>query len=132
MSQLSKNTADLDALIAKANALPDAGSGGGGAVETCTVHFTALNGFFPNNFAFFCYTKNNTIITEQVPCNYYDFAFDDYAFEADKNTLVVVSDVIFNVNDLEYRTISGGRYIYVNNTVMSFTLESDEVSVDAG
>ena len=29
MSQLTKNTADLDALIAKANALPDAGSGGG-------------------------------------------------------------------------------------------------------
>ena len=40
MSQLTQNTADLDALIAKANALPDAGSGGGGAVETCTVTVT--------------------------------------------------------------------------------------------
>lgn len=39
MSQLTQNTVDLDALIDKANALPDAGSGGGGgtAVETCTV-----------------------------------------------------------------------------------------------
>lgn len=38
MSQLTQNTTDLDALIAKAQALPDAGSGGGTAVETCTLH----------------------------------------------------------------------------------------------
>lgn len=69
MSQLTKNTSDLDMLIAKANALPDAGSsedltavldaqetliseleaelegkaaGGGGAVETCTVRFDGV------------------------------------------------------------------------------------------
>ena len=40
---IAQNTTDLDALIAKANALPDAGSGGGGgAVETCTVIFNGL------------------------------------------------------------------------------------------
>lgn len=36
MSQLETNTTDLQAILAQVNALPDAGSGGGG-VETCTV-----------------------------------------------------------------------------------------------
>lgn len=45
MSQLTKNTTDLDALIAKAQALPDAGSGGT-AVETCTVRPYLMNGLY--------------------------------------------------------------------------------------
>lgn len=45
MSQLSKNTTDLDALIDKANALPDAGTGG--AVETCTVTISAEDNSSP-------------------------------------------------------------------------------------
>ncbi len=70
MSQLTKNTTDLDALIAKANALPDAGTSedltavldaqetliseleaelegkaaGGGGVETCTVNIQFSDG----------------------------------------------------------------------------------------
>lgn len=61
MSQLTQNTTDLDALIAKANALPDAGSGGGsggGAVETCTVEITADNGKILNYMAI-TYTDGN-------------------------------------------------------------------------
>lgn len=37
MSQLTTNTTSIDECIALANALPDAGSGGGGSVETCSV-----------------------------------------------------------------------------------------------
>lgn len=37
MSNLSKNTTDLQAILAAVNALPEAGSGGGASVETCTV-----------------------------------------------------------------------------------------------
>lgn len=46
-TQLQTNNSSLDALIARVNAaketaasLPDAGSGSGGSVETCTVTFT--------------------------------------------------------------------------------------------
>ena len=37
MSQLTTNTTTIDELITIANNLPDAGSGGSGGVETCTV-----------------------------------------------------------------------------------------------
>lgn len=38
MTQLKQNTADLDTLIEKANALPDVG---GGTIETCTLTITS-------------------------------------------------------------------------------------------
>ena len=44
-SRLQTNNTNLQALIAKANALPSAGSGGssgGGSLETCTVTITGL------------------------------------------------------------------------------------------
>ena len=37
-TRLQTNNTNLQALIDKANALPDAGSSGGGSVETCTVN----------------------------------------------------------------------------------------------
>lgn len=45
MPQLSKNTADLDALIEKANALPDAGSGGGSSIATRNVSLVNTSSF---------------------------------------------------------------------------------------
>ena len=36
-SRLQTNNTNLQALIDKANALPDAGGSGGGSVETCTI-----------------------------------------------------------------------------------------------
>ena len=39
LSRIQANNDNLDVCIAKANALPDAGSGGG-SVETCTVNFS--------------------------------------------------------------------------------------------
>lgn len=40
MSQLTTNTTTIDECIALANSLPDAGSGGGGTVETCSFSAT--------------------------------------------------------------------------------------------
>lgn len=42
--RLQTNNTNLQALIDKANALPEAGSGGGGSVETCTVEITSDDG----------------------------------------------------------------------------------------
>lgn len=45
-SRLQTNNTNLQALINKANALPDAGSGGSGAnIETCTVTITTALGY---------------------------------------------------------------------------------------
>lgn len=66
MSQLTQNAADLDALIAKANALPDAGSGG--TVETCTV--TITNAWCANNIYATVYdgsVTTNDVITADLP-----------------------------------------------------------------
>lgn len=40
LTQLQQHNTDLQGLIDKANVLPDAGSGGGGSLETCTVTVT--------------------------------------------------------------------------------------------
>lgn len=40
-NDLTQNNTDLQAILATVNALPEAGGGGGGAVETCTVEIVA-------------------------------------------------------------------------------------------
>lgn len=47
MSQLQTNASTIEELIEMANELPDAGSGSGGTVETCTVTITVAN-VYPN------------------------------------------------------------------------------------
>ena len=58
-TRLQTNNANLQSLINKANALPDAGSGGG-SIETCTVTITE----FSNNIHAYCYTAfENNVLT---------------------------------------------------------------------
>lgn len=45
-SDLQQNNTDLQAILADVNALPDAGSGGGGAIETCTVKINSQGSTF--------------------------------------------------------------------------------------
>ena len=71
MSQLTQNTTDLDALIAKANALPDAG--GGGSVETCTVTISGTSAVigctvFKNNEISTAYNTGSSVTFENVVC----------------------------------------------------------------
>jgi hypothetical protein len=60
MSNLNNNTVQLEALLAKVNALPEAGGGGGsggGSAETCTV---TLNVFDDNGSGgYLYYTDGN-------------------------------------------------------------------------
>lgn len=68
MSQLETNTATIQNLIEKANSLPDAGSGGSGSVETCTLT-TASN---HSNSAHFFFTEykdgvfSSKVVTQQT------------------------------------------------------------------
>lgn len=41
MSKLEQNTTSLDEVLAMVNALPDAGGGGGGSVDTCSLRIAA-------------------------------------------------------------------------------------------
>lgn len=45
MSQLSTNTTLIDECISIANTLPDAGGGGGGSIETCTIKYSSASAY---------------------------------------------------------------------------------------
>lgn len=51
MSQLTTNTTSLQAILDAVNALPEAGSGGGASVETCTVNINFTSSGSPDIFA---------------------------------------------------------------------------------
>lgn len=70
MSKLTTNTADLQAILDKVNALPNAGSGGG-SVETCTVTITQIGGnvIVPMEDAIMFYTGADGMITSQFVNN---------------------------------------------------------------
>ena len=55
-TRLQTNNTNLQTLIDKANALPDAGSGSGGSVETCTVIFTCFDSI--EGYAYTAYENN--------------------------------------------------------------------------
>lgn len=59
-SRLQTNNTNLQALINKANALPEAGGGGGAGVETCTVNIK------PMTTSTISYVNNGQIITENI------------------------------------------------------------------
>lgn len=101
MSKLEQNTTALDEVLAMVNALPDAGSGGGG-VETCTVtvndvgnvnyltHMRYVNGeFIPTSVNFDTINGGN---------GYGEYTLEDVP----KNSIVA-----FLVEDFEETIIDG-------------------------
>lgn len=65
-NDLTQNNTDLQAILAMANALPEAGSGGGGAVETCSIAIINNNNY--GDLVKICYTAiiNGVITSECV------------------------------------------------------------------
>ncbi len=57
---LNSNTTGLEEILASVNALPEAGSGGGGSIETCTVAITFTGALSTNSLR---YTNGNMIVT---------------------------------------------------------------------
>lgn len=109
-SRLQEANTDLQSLIDKANALPDAGSGSGGggggaAIETCTVtiHESYSNPFPPGGTSFlvYCTTLNDGVLQaskfkvlceettsiSNVVCGSI-VTMDDFSFEGVDNVMV--------------------------------------------
>lgn len=63
-SRLQTNNTNLQALINKANALPEAGGGGSGGMETCTVTATQPGGPTPV-IPYIVYTNSNMEIVSE-------------------------------------------------------------------
>lgn len=116
-SRLQTNNTNLQALIDKANALPDAGGGsGGGSVETCAVGFVnssettcSVYGTYYENGAFSSYPISISTMSSRD-------------MEVIKNSFIVISsnasavDVI-NINPIltDKTTISGASIVAVEN-----------------
>ena len=115
-TRLQTNNTNLQALIDKANALPDAGSGSGGNVNTCTVkiinQITTL-GHYIHGLG---YTYMDT--TGQITT-----AYTDYGYAANQSTEVVLENVICG----SYIRLSNYGYNYVGYTYAGGLTELDNV-----
>lgn len=104
------NTTDLQAVLEKVNLLPDAGSGGGTSIETCTVSIT-----------------DNTNGTLSYYCILTDTEENDLQLESSKS--VTLSNIpctahlllIFEGDYYNGVIVSNGSVIYNNSNSMSMT-----------
>ena len=81
MSQLSTNTTLIDECISIANTLPDAGGGGTGSIETCSVQFQEMG-----NLLWLLATRYTGTTGDAEPYAYY------YSIGG-ANTVITISDV---------------------------------------
>ena len=83
-SRLQTNNTNLQALINKANALPDAGGGsGGGSVEMCTVTIK-VNAPVMNDYTVYSSNSNLQVVTTTVSSG-------GGTFQAAKGTIAMVT-----------------------------------------
>lgn len=62
-TELQSNNADLQTILNKVNALPEAGGGGGGSVETCTVTISgSSSSCYPRYVAYTSVDSNGEVI----------------------------------------------------------------------
>lgn len=121
MSQLTQNTTDLDALIAKANALPDAGSGGG-TLETCTVRPYLINGSYMG------YTGDYAaIVFRDGKLSYVTGTWNATDITADNPITDVVCNSIFFLN-VQSRTVQvhgGAALLFKNSYSSCYSMPND-------
>lgn len=103
LTQLQTNNTNLQACIDKANALPEAGSGGGGSVETCTV---TINSEEEDNIIDIMYLSNTGI--EET----YMDGVNTLSVEAKKDSIIVVYGE--NINDYNSITTNGIEFKLAN------------------
>ena len=108
-----------------------AGSGGSGAVETCTVTIHLVISGSRN--ASFTYIQNGALVTEsRSPTD--GVAVFDEVFNVDKNTIFCITNTLFFGPDVEnYATITNGSFlIKTAGGGVAFTVESNNVTMQIG
>ena len=105
-------------------------SGGGGAVETCTVRVGLVAATSKN--ASFTYTQNGTLVTESRPPTDGVAVYDE-VFNVDKNTIFCITNVLLFGPDVEdYATITNGSFLIKTAGYVTFTVESNNVTMQIG
>lgn len=133
-TELQSNNTDLQALIAKANALPDAGSGGtGGAnIETCTIRLLAGPTIIAQTMQVIASAyENNAISTINQTAN----VFFDEEEDGVNASVTAINNVINNtpvtlvfstvVPSSPVATIGDAVFICNNENTLSFTFTPD-------
>ena len=142
-SDLQQNNTDLQAILADVNALPDAGSGGGG-VETCTVHYRfgndanrhgqTLEFFVTKNGVYHSYAITLTSSTD-ITCSDQSVSFetDKYGtkhpvFEVDKGTAILIKDPTLEIGDVNEYLCTNGCQVQkiISNVIFLVVVENDE------
>ena len=108
-SRLQTNNTNLQALINKANALPDAGGGGGSdgnfSSYTVTVDASVVNSTLGLNVLYVAYTKSDGSYYEDALCitGIYTQTYNDVS-----GTLVLYDGIMANMFDSYSPTVDGG------------------------
>lgn len=117
-SRLQANNTNLQALITKANNLPDAGGGAGGDIETCTVTFTSNDPLAPGGmFRWISLTDGIYNIEEMLVCDgdSYEVVCNSMAYTPDA-TITQVS----SVDGTSQHEGWGNIYIGTSDTTIAF------------
>ena len=118
-SRLQTNNTNLQALIAKANALPNAGTGGssgGGSIETCTGTMT-FKGIPVPNMATIYYVDKDLQLRDKL--------FEDGAtFTCMKNSIIYITDwssmsiISGNITEINYSQLYGAYFVTGDFTLL--------------
>lgn len=115
-TRLQTNNTNLQALIDKANALPDAEGSGGGSIETCEVILSNESPVDGTSLIVYYVDGNQTLQQETFPATMMD---DKKTITVQKNSIMITPSGVAGSSD--YTSLSGYRLYFVT---VSMTLTS--------
>lgn len=127
MSQLDTNTTNLQSILETINALPEAGSGGGGgSVETCTV--TAIKEG-PGTSAF-----TEIIVTRYINGQFVASTITDFTYTSSRvGSEYTIGDVVCgSIAYIEVNGSPGGVYAHASATPIKTASSIFQITASAG
>lgn len=82
--RIESNNLDLTSILSTINELPDAGSGGGGSIETCTVNIVIHSGGKVLTYGYSSVTNDNEVRTTYI----------DFGSSVATNTTISLENVV--------------------------------------